>query len=319
MTSDPTFSIILAAYNAADTIQSAVRSVLAQTRSDFELIVVDDGSTDGTGQRAAAFDDPRIVVVRQAENGGTAAALNRGLPLVRGRYVSRIDADDLYLPTYLEEMEQTLLAAPDAGFAYTDLWVLDGRSHRILRTTAMASEDPPASPPSDPSELLLELLERSFMHSSGMVHRSALETVGPFNPSLRNAQDYEMWLRLLAHGYRGVPAPRLLAVYRRTPGARRLSVSADLLAGAKAKREIYRLVAEEYDVPEPARIVARRRMADSEAKIEAVLRSRARRRFVPTPLRRLLGRGYRALRSRGTWYEVPPPEIAMAFPDLRSL
>jgi hypothetical protein len=89
---------------------------------------------------------------------------------------------------------------------------------------------------------------------------------------------------------------------------------------AKARREIYRLVTEEYEgISESARDVARRRLAESDVEIESVRAFHARRRWIPTPLRRRLGRAYRALRSRGSWYEAPPPEAAVAFPDLRQV
>ncbi len=314
----PTFSVVVPAYNAADTIESTLRSVLAQTRPDFEVIVVDDGSTDDTAARAEALGDPRIRVVRQ-ENGGTAVALNTGIAHARGEFVTLLGADDLYLPTYLEVMERTLAAAPDAGFAYADAWVLDRRTHRISRTTASEPQRPPIPPPDDPIEFLTELLDRNFVFGLAMVRREAFEQVGPFVDSLRNRQDHEMWLRLVAHGFRGVLAPGLLSIYRRLPGGRSVSVSSNLLASAKAEREVYRRVAEEYDVPESVRRLARRRMVETEAAIEAVRASQARRRLVPTRLRRLVGRGYRAIRYRHTWYDTPPPEVAAAFPDLQSL
>jgi glycosyltransferase involved in cell wall biosynthesis len=311
---EPTFTIVVPAYNAARTIQSAIRSALAQTREDFELVVVDDGSQDDTGERAREFEDPRIVIVRQ-ENAGVAAASNAGLDHARGRYISRLDADDLYLPTYLEAMERTLAAAPDAGYAYTDGWILDDKSRRIRRATAMASERPPIPPPTTPADFLAELLERNFVFGLAMMRRSALDHVGPFNTSIPQAPDYEMWLRMAAHGYRGVRAPGTLAVYRRRYG----TLSANLLGTAIAQREIYRLVGSEYDMPDWARQIACRRTAESDARVQAARAALARRRLLPTPLRRLLGRGYRTLRSRGTWYDVPPPEVAAAFPDLRTV
>lgn len=319
---DPTFSVVVPAYNAAETIESAVRSVLDQTRRDLEVVVVDDGSEDDTSERAAAAGDERVVVVQHA-NGGTAVALNTGVAHARGTYVCLLGADDLYLPTFLEELEQALAAAPDAALAYADAWIMDGRSHRISRVPASASQHPPIPPPRDPHLFLSELLDRNFVFGLCMVRRSVLLDVGPFLPALRNRQDHEMWMRIAAHGYRMIHVPRLLAIYRRTPGGRRISVSSRLLAAAEAEREIYRLVAEEYDVPEPLREKARGRMADVQASIDAIRRSESRRRFVPRRVRRPLGRVYRSLRAkdtgydaRGNWFDVTPPDVAAAFPDL---
>jgi glycosyltransferase involved in cell wall biosynthesis len=112
----PTVSVLMPAFNAARTIAPAIRSVLAQTRADFELIVVDDGSSDETRRVVEPFlADPRLVLVSQ-ENRGLAGARNAGLAQSRGRFVSPLDADDLWLPRYLE----TALAVlePRSPYAY---------------------------------------------------------------------------------------------------------------------------------------------------------------------------------------------------------
>jgi glycosyltransferase involved in cell wall biosynthesis len=100
--SEPVFSLIMAAYNAADVIHAAIGSALRQTLTDFELIVVDDGSTDGTGEIVAALaaQDPRIRLLTQA-NAGANATRNRAISEARGRYVTFLDSDDLKLPGYL--------------------------------------------------------------------------------------------------------------------------------------------------------------------------------------------------------------------------
>jgi glycosyltransferase involved in cell wall biosynthesis len=307
----PTFTVVMPAYNAARTIGPAIRSVLDQSRSDFELVVVDDGSTDSTSASAEASGDSRMVLISQ-ENGGAAAALNTAVARARGRYVSRLDADDLYLPVYLERMGEALDAAPQAGFAYTDAWVLDDRSRRIARATAMASERPPVPPPVDPVSLLVELLERNFVWVAGMVRRSAFETVGSFNVDLEVTADYEMWLRLAAHGYRAARVDGPLGIYRRAWG----SLSTDLLKTATETRAIYTAFVDDHRLPEAARNAARRRVSETDVRIRAVRRSGLRRRVLPTRLRRLLGRGYRATRSRRAWLDAPPADLAAAFPGL---
>src|SRR4051812_28108863 len=105
---EPTFSVAIPAYNAAATIAPALRSVLAQTRGDFEAIVVDDGSTDATAEAVGPFlEDGRITLVQQ-ENRGLSGARNTALASARGRYVSLLDSDDLWLPHYLERMGEAL-------------------------------------------------------------------------------------------------------------------------------------------------------------------------------------------------------------------
>jgi glycosyltransferase involved in cell wall biosynthesis len=119
------FSVVIAAFNASFTIASSIRSVIEQTEQCFELIVIDDGSTDSTAECARGFAaDPRLRVIRQS-NKGPAAARNAGLRCARGGYVSMLDADDLWLPEYLEVMGAALDGDPGAAFAYTDAWVLD--------------------------------------------------------------------------------------------------------------------------------------------------------------------------------------------------
>ena len=124
----PVFSIVMPAFNAERTIGPAIRSALAQTRTDFELLVVDDGSTDATADVVRSVgNDPRVILI-SSENRGPAVARNLALERARGRYVSLLDSDDLYLPTYLADVEAALVADHRAGFAFPDAWVLDDRS-----------------------------------------------------------------------------------------------------------------------------------------------------------------------------------------------
>src|SRR5438067_282471 len=130
------------AYNAAETVGSANSSVLAQTFKSFELLVVDDGSTDDTAEKVKPFEgDGRVWLVRQ-RNRGLAATRNEAIGRARGELVSMLDSDDLWLPSYLETMKTALDRDPDAGFAYTDAWVLDDATKRVHKATAMAYQDP---------------------------------------------------------------------------------------------------------------------------------------------------------------------------------
>lgn len=252
----PTFCIVMPAYNAARTIAASIRSVLCQTRPDFELIVVDDGSSDATVAVASDFTgDPRVRIVQQ-ENQGPGAARNRGIAEGTGPYISLIDSDDLWLPTYLESMGAALDAEPSAGLAYTDAWVLEDRTGRIRKTTAMRYQNPPLPPPDDPIEFLRLLVGGNFVFTSSTVRRSTLDEIGPFDVLLKPSEDYELWLRIVASGYRAVRVPENLAVYRKHGG----SLSTDTFALMQGEREAVRLVAEQYDVPEEIRRVARRRL-----------------------------------------------------------
>src|SRR2546430_3854957 len=119
---EPAFTFVLAAYNEEDYVGDAIGSVLSQTREDFELMVVDDGSADATAEVVRGFEsDPRLTLISQ-ENRGLAASLNRGIRAGSAPYASLIDADDLWMPSYLEKLGEALDHHAEAGFAYTTAW-----------------------------------------------------------------------------------------------------------------------------------------------------------------------------------------------------
>jgi glycosyltransferase involved in cell wall biosynthesis len=307
----PTFTIVMAAHNAADTVVSAIRSALAQTRGDFELIVVDDGSTDDTALLVQSLQtDRRVRLLRQA-NRGLAVARNAGIRESHSPLVSILDSDDLLLPGYLEEMARTLDSDPEAGFAYTDAWVLDDRTRRIQRASAMAYQDPPETPPSDPEELLAELVRRNFVFTSATVRRPILDEVGRYRESLEAAEDYELWLRIAAHGYRAARAPGLLAVYRKRAG----TLSTKELLMAKSLRDVFQVVAEEYEVPERIRALARARRAS----LDADLSADGRRLSIRYRLQKRLVLLKRTLLSPWLWRRTAPAELVAAFPDLDTI
>ncbi len=300
----PAFTVVMPAYNAEDTIGDAIRSVLAQTESDFELIVVDDGSTDHTADEVAHFTDGRVRLVRQ-QNAGLAATRNCGLGQARGRYVSFLDSDDLMLPTYLATMNATLRTVPDAGFADCDFWNLNDATGRIS-TWALGRLDLPR----DPYELMRLVLRRNVLHYGATVRMAVLRDVGFFNPELRACEDLELWLRILAHGHAAVRAPGRLTVYRIRGGS--LSTQAGLMT--RSLCEVYRLVEEEYDVPDDIRALAQARRR-AEARRLAALTNERRLAGAVERARRKLGRARRALKRAQPKQEIPA-ELAAAFPGL---
>jgi glycosyltransferase involved in cell wall biosynthesis len=128
MTAPPRFSVVIPLYNKAPYIRRAVDSVLAQTLEDFELVVVDDGSTDGSGELVKAYTDPRLRYVWQS-NAGECAARNRGIEESRSEWISYLDADDEYLPEFLAEFSEVRHQFPDVSVIFSNYEVVVGKTH----------------------------------------------------------------------------------------------------------------------------------------------------------------------------------------------
>jgi glycosyltransferase involved in cell wall biosynthesis len=306
----PKFTAVIPAYNAEQTLAASVRSVLAKSEQDFELVIVDDGSTDATAEVARTFvTDPRVRLVQQ-ENSGLAASRNTGIEQAAGEYVAFLDSDDLWMPAFLEATGGALDADPAAGFAYTDGWALDDVTRRIRRTTVQVRQRPPVPPPREADAFLRELVWRNFVLAEATVRLSALHDVGPFNTTLAAVEDYELWLRMVAHGYRALRPPGLLLIRRDRPD----SMSKDHLLMNRAHREVWRMVAEEHPAPPDVKAVARRKMADMDRLIAATLGEGS------LPLaeraRGVAGSIKRRIVGERLWLAEPPPEVAAAFPEL---
>ncbi len=120
MQHSPRVSVVVPCYNYGRFVAEAIGSILAQTYQDFEVIVVDDGSTDNTPEVLRGITDPRVRVLRK-ENGGCASARNAGRELARGEFLTFLDADDLWRPTFLERQVAVLDAEPEVSFCFTDM------------------------------------------------------------------------------------------------------------------------------------------------------------------------------------------------------
>ncbi len=304
-----TFSVVIAAYQAASTVGAAIKSVLAQTRQDFEVIVIDDGSSDDTAAvaEAIAAEDHRVSVYRQA-NAGPSAARNHGISASAGKYVSMLDSDDLWLADYLAEMGRALDLDPQAGFAYTDAWELDEASGRFLKATATARQRPPAE--TLPHErFVAELMQRNFVYNAVTVRRSVLDQVGGYDPSMSHGEDYELWLRIAISGFTAVRVAGPLAIKRDSPR----SLSGDTEAMEAGVRLAYRAVLERHSAPPRVRALAEARL-DELRELEARRSSRKGR--ILMAARGVVAAATRAPRTRWRQRAAPPPGVAQAFPGL---
>ncbi len=206
--SPPLVSVVLAARDARATIGQAVASVLGQTLRDLELFVVDDGSVDGTGELLAGLDDPRLRVVRNEEALGLAGALNVGIGESRGRYIARLDADDVARPPWLERLAGRMDSAPAAAVVGTGAIDFgdDGRVGRVHRMPSGARAVRWAA-----------LFSSPFFHPTVMVDRQVLDAHGlRYDTSFAESEDYDLWSRLLAVAD-GDNLRDPLVLYRRHP------------------------------------------------------------------------------------------------------
>ena len=212
-------SVIMPSYNTARYIQEAIESVLAQDYPHKELIIIDDGSTDGTPELVRGYGD-RVTLITQ-QNQGSAVARNAGLQAAQGEYIAFLDSDDVWLPGKLGDQVQHLERHPEIGmvFARWQIWKPDGNGHfPPLQDYAPALEPAPPTPlgivPERSGWLYNRLLFSSLLHTiTVMARRSLIDAVGPFDTELKRGQDYDYWLRASRHT-EIQQLDRVLALYR---------------------------------------------------------------------------------------------------------
>ena len=231
----PVVSILTPAYDVARFIGTTLDSVLAQTAADWEMVVVDDGSEDGTAAVVASRRDPRIHLIRQA-NAGVSAARSRAIAAARGETILFLDADDWLAPDALSRLLATLRAAPEAVGAY-------GAFAFVAEDAGPG--DPPVRTKAGPfpsGDILERLLVENLFANGGhlLLRRDAVERAGPFLSHVRYGEDWEYWVRLAIAGRFAVApgADPLLFVRQRT-GSAYNRMARDPSAFAPAMRAIF--------------------------------------------------------------------------------
>ncbi|MBE9076974.1 glycosyltransferase [Romeria aff. gracilis LEGE 07310] len=197
-------SVIIPAYNSERTIAETVESVIQQTLTDFEIIVIDDGSTDRTLERLDAIEDCRLTVVSQ-KNSGVSASRNLGIAKASGQYIAFLDADDLWLPDKLAAQVQALAADPAVAVAYSWVDYID-ESGQFLRSGMHSTIA---------GDVYERIVLGSFLESGSnpLIRKTAIDHTGGFDETLRTAEDWEMWVRLAAQ-YRFAVVPQVQVLYR---------------------------------------------------------------------------------------------------------
>jgi glycosyltransferase involved in cell wall biosynthesis len=229
--STPRVSVIIPVYNAGAYLRQALASLDAQTYRDFEVVIVDDGSTDA--RTLAVLDAARArpnLAVHRTPNQGPARARNTAIERARGTYVLPLDADDYLAPAFLARTVPVLDAEPDVGIVYT--WVgLVGDHYGVWRTGGFSLE---------------ELLSRCTIHVCSLYRREVWADVGGYDPRfVESCEDWDFWLSAAARGWRARGIPEVLAYYRRAASsreraAREPGVSANLMRNLVQKhRRLY--------------------------------------------------------------------------------
>ena len=194
--SQPRISVVMPVWNGEKYLAAAVDGILNQTFRDFEFIIVDDGSTDGTAKILASYHDARLRIFR-LDHAGIVVALNFGLAQARGAWIARQDADDISLPHRLEAQWKILELNPHAVLAYTD----------VEFTGEMSQSAGHARFPKTRAFMALRLCYLCpIVHSSVLFKKETALAVGGYLPEERHAEDYSLWGRMLERGeFAGLP------------------------------------------------------------------------------------------------------------------
>jgi glycosyltransferase involved in cell wall biosynthesis len=211
-TKSPLVSVIVPAYDVAEFIGEALDSVLAQTFTDYEIIVVNDGSPDTAAlERALKPYLSRILYLKQ-ENRGVSAARNTGIQAARGSLIAFLDGDDTWLPNYLEVQVARIQADPTIDVLYPNVVMFNDSSE--------SGEEFMTICPSN-GEVTFErlLLQECNVSNCSIARRDTIVRAGSFDEALRSVEDFDLWLRVIKNGGRIAYHRDVLARYRRRPGS----------------------------------------------------------------------------------------------------
>ena len=220
-------SIIVPVYNAEKFIKETVQSVLNQTYTDFELLLVDDCSKDGSVEAIKSFDDKRVILLKQEQNAGAYAARNRGLKEAKGRYIAFLDSDDYWVPDKLER-EMEFMERKNAGFVFTGYEFADencvgtGKIVRVPRTINFKQA----------------LSNTTIFTSTVLIDREKVPDELIEMPDIAS-EDTATWWRILKAGHIGYGLNENLVKYRRSKG----SLSSDKVEAVRRIWGLYRKIA----------------------------------------------------------------------------
>lgn len=203
----PTVSVILPTYNRAHLICRAIQSILAQTFGDFELIVVDDGSTDNTEEIVKNFNDKRIKYIKCKENKGASTARNTGIKASKGEYIAFQDSDDEWLQEKLEKQVEILLhSPPEVGVAYTGIFRIEDDKKIYIPAGCFTLKE---------GKIHSELLKENFVGTPAvLIKKQCFERIRYFDEKLPALEDWELWIEISKYyEFRYINKPLVYSYY----------------------------------------------------------------------------------------------------------
>ena len=202
-------SVVMPVYNAELYLEEAIQSILGQTYWDFEFIIIDDGSTDRSAEIIRSFQDARIVFLQQSNN-GLVYSLNRGIQAGEGKYIARMDADDISAPTRLEKQVNFLNQHPE--------FVLVGSGCNLINEQGSYISTPPTLISREQISRALSLGTSPFVHGSVLFRKKSAIVSGLYDSRMVTFEDWALWKKMFAHGEM-TNLDEALYLYRLTPGS----------------------------------------------------------------------------------------------------
>jgi glycosyltransferase involved in cell wall biosynthesis len=209
---DPTVSVVIPAYNSARYISQALDSVKAQTFSEYEVIVVNDGSQDRDELERIIHSHPLPIVYLSQENKGVSAARNAAIRIAKGEFYAQLDADDQWMPDYLDVQLKTLADNPDVALVYPNATIIGDEVEAEVEFMKLSPSE---------GEVCFETLvtQQCVVMTCVTARMSAIRDAGLFDEELRSCEDFDLWLRVAKKVGRIVYHRRVLALYRRHMGS----------------------------------------------------------------------------------------------------
>jgi len=202
---NPSITVLMALYNGGEYLQQSVQSILDQTHSNFEFLIINDCSTDNSLKTLESFNDERIKIHNNAVNIGQTKSLNMGLKKAAGEYIARIDADDVAFPRWLELQLKYIKTPPECTVVSTKAAVIDS-ANRIVKV--LSSEASPEN------IILKSLIASPINHVGSLFQKNVILNHGGYDEDFKIAQDYDLWSRLLREQRRVVSTDEILMAIR---------------------------------------------------------------------------------------------------------